>query len=148
MITRSSSTGVGVPIAGMIAGLLAGMILTLSGCGGDSLPDNERLLQAFEQSRTGVWVSGHGTVTQILPDLNGNNPRQRFNVAIEGQTWQLLLINELDGSERVPVERGDVVAFQGRYDFFASGGTLSLTFADPAQPGGGGWIEHKGRRYD
>lgn len=119
----------------------------LSGCADDDLPDNSRLLDAFEQGRTGVWVSGHGTVSQIQPDTSIGLPQQRFMVRID-DSLRVLVFHSLVESQRVPVERGDTVSFQGRYEFNASGGVILRTHLDPGQPGDGGWIRHEGVVYD
>lgn len=120
----------------------------VSGCGGDGLPDNARLLEIFESGQTGVWVKGHGTVSQVLSDNSvGGQPRQRFMVQIE-DSLRVQVRHQVVNSPRVPAERGDVIAFQGRYEWNASGGLISLTHQDPAQPGGGGWVSHRGTRYD
>ena len=130
--------------------VLFSLLVTLGGvgCGGNELPDNARLVAAFEDGRTGVWVSGHGTIAQVLADGSGIGfPRQRFNVRIDdGLT--VLLMHTMTESGRVPAQRGDVIAFQGRYEFGASGGTITMTHHDPAQPGGGGWIRHEGVVYE
>lgn len=117
------------------------------GCGGNELPDNERLLDAFENGRTGLWVRGHGTVSQVLPDETVGFARQRVMVRIN-DSLRVLVQHSTANSVPVPFERGDVIAFQGRYEFDGSGGTISLTHSDPDQPGGGGWIRHKGILYE
>ncbi len=128
--------------------VLVSLLVALGGVGcGNELPDNARLLSAFEEGRTGVWVSGHGTIAQVLADETGIGfPRQRFNVRVEGQLI-VLVTHLLTDSGRVPAQRGDVIAFQGRYDFNASGGTVSHTHRDESQPGSGGWIRHDGVTY-
>lgn len=122
--------------------------LVLGGCGQGETPiSNERLLQSFEQGRTGIWVSAEAPVVQILGDEEIGGLRQRFTMRpTEGVTVQIR--HSLDSSDRVPVQPGDVVRVQGYYQWEARGGFISRTFSDPDQPGGGGWIEHKGERYD
>ncbi len=131
--------------------LRVAFVLTLSfllaSCGGSSLPSNDRLIDAFQEGRTGIWVSGHGTVAQMPADELGNTPRQRFAVRIS-PNLTVLVRHELDESLRVPAQRGDTLAFQGYYEWDGSGGTISRTFADASRAGGGGWIEHEGTRYD
>lgn len=56
--------------------------------------------------------------------------------------------HSLESSTRVPVQPGDVVRVTGYYEWEARGGFISRTYSDPAQPGGGGWVEHDGQRYD
>jgi len=122
--------------------------LVLGGCGQGEAPiSNDRLLESFEQGRTGIWVSAEAPVVQLLGDEDIGGQRQRFTIRPEeGVVVQVR--HSLDDSIRVPVEPGDVVRVQGYYQWDARGGFISRTFSDPDQPGGGGWIEHKGQRYD
>ena len=122
--------------------------LMLGGCGQGEVPiSNDRLLESFEQGRTGIWVSAEAPVVQLLGDEDIDGQRQRFTIRpTEGVTVQVR--HSLEDSTRVPVERGDVVRVQGYYQWEARGGFISQTYKDPDQPGGGGWIEHQGQRYD
>lgn len=128
----------------LLAGLLIAVVLSLAACGGESLPDNGPLEAAFAQGRTGVWVSGHGTVVR---ELGADANSQRFQLRVSDEL-SLVVRHNILNSGPVPLERGDTIAFHGRYEFHGGGGEIHLTHADPAQPGGGGWIEHRGVRYD
>ncbi len=120
----------------------------LGGCGSGEAPiTNDRLIETFESGRTGIWVSGHGEVTQILGDENIGGRTQRFIVRLNEQI-QIQIRHSLDNAERIPVERGDEVRFQGYYEWEARGGFISRTYNDESQPGSGGWVEHDGTRYD
>jgi len=122
--------------------------LWLPGCGSDSSDlSNERLIASFVEGRTGIWVSGSGPVTQLLGDEAIGGNFQRFVVRLNEEIL-LTVRHSLDNSERIPVERGDQVAFQGLYEWDARGGFVSGTHNDPSEPGGGGWVEHEGTRYD
>lgn len=128
----------------LLAGLFISLALSLAACGGESLPDNAPLKEAFAQGRTGVWVSGHGTV---LRELGGDASFQRFQLRV-GDELSLVVRHQIGGAGPVPLERGDTIVFHGRYEFHGGGGEVHLTHADPSQPGGGGWIRHRGVRYD
>ncbi len=91
-----------------------------------------------------MWVSGHGTLTR---ELGGAESTQRFQVRID-ESFSLIVNHRVGDMGRIPAERGDTLAFHGRYEFHGAGGQLGLTNADPAQPGGGGWIRHRGVLYD
>ena len=123
-----------------------GLLLALAtaGCGQEELPDNSRLQDAFAEGRTGIWVSGHGTV--IRP-LGSDATSQRFLLRV-GDDLSIVLRHQIGDSGPVPAERDDILAFQGRYEFHGGGGEIILTHADPAQPGGGGWVMHQGTRYE
>lgn len=116
----------------------------VASCGGDESPDNTRLMNAFTEGRTGVWVSGHGTVVR---PLGADATNQRFLVRID-EGFSVVIRYRIGDAGAIPADRGDQVQFQGRYEFHGGGGEILLTHADPAQPGGGGWIVHDGRRYD
>ncbi len=127
--------------------VLFALLITLGGVGcggGDELPSNERLLTAFFEGRTGVWVSGHGTV---MRPLGSDQTSQRFLVRVN-EDLTLVIRHRIGRAGQVPADRDDVIAFQGRYEFHGGGGEIILTHADPAQPGGGGWIEFNGQRYE
>ncbi len=122
--------------------------LVLGGCGQGEAPiSNDRLIESFEQGRTGIWVSAEAPVVQLLGDEDIAGKRQRFTIRpTEGVVVQVR--HSLDDSTRIPVERGDVIRVQGYYQWDARGGFISRTFSDPNQPGGGGWVEHEDQRYD
>lgn len=129
--------------------LIAVSCMVLGGCGQGEAPiSNDRLLEAFEQGRTGIWVSARAPVVQSLGDerIRGKI-HQKFSIRpADNVTVQVR--HSVEDAERVPVGPGDVVRVQGYYEWDARGGFISRTFADPDEPGGGGWIEHQGQRYD
>lgn len=125
------------------------LVIGVTGCGGgDALPDNERLLSAFEQGRTGVWVSGHGTVQQLLGDetIPGRS-NQRMTVLV-GDSLNIIVRHSLEDSDRVPVQQGDTISFHGQYEWNGRGGIMNFTHYSQDAPGNGGWIRHDGTRYD
>lgn len=124
------------------------LVIGVAGCGGNALPDNARLLNAFEQGRTGVWVSGHGTLAQLIGDETvAGEMHQRMVVNIDG-SLDVIVRHSVESSQRVPAEQGDTIAFQGRYEWSGRGGVIGHTHRDPEQPGDGGWIRHEGTTYD
>lgn len=123
--------------------------LALGGCGQGEAPiSNDRLLQAFEDGRTGIWVSAQAPVVQSLGDeMIRGKTHQKFSIRpAENVTVQIR--HSVEDAERVPVEPGDRIRVHGYYEWDARGGFIWRTFKDPDEPGGGGWVEHKGRRYD
>jgi uncharacterized lipoprotein YmbA len=123
--------------------------LVLGGCGSGEAPlSNDRLIESFQQGRTGIWVSAQAPVTQIVGDEEvAGTTVQRFVIRPNDEI-AVQVRHSLGDSERVPVERGKEVRVQGYYEWDARGGFISRTHADPEQPGGGGWIEYEGKRYD
>lgn len=129
--------------------VLLTMCLVLGGCGEGEAPiSNDRLVESFEQGRTGIWVSARGPVLETLGDeLVAGKMRQRFSLRLT-ENIIIQVRHSVEDSERVPVEPGDMVSVQGYYQWDARGGFISQTHHDPAQPGSGGWIEVDGKRYD
>ncbi len=127
-----------------VAIVLVFMVIMIVGCGGEeTLPNNDRLLSAFADGTTGVWVSGHGTVVRPLGSSTNN---QRFLIRVNGEL-SLVVRHQVGDRGPVPADSDDIIAFQGRYEFHGGGGELILTHADASNPGGGGWIEFNGVRY-
>ncbi|TVQ41373.1 MAG: DUF3465 domain-containing protein [Wenzhouxiangella sp.] len=126
--------------------VLVVLLVTLGmvGCGGEELPDNTRLKEAFSDGRSGIWVTGHGTVVR---ELGSDATQQRFLLRID-DSLSVVLRHNTGSRGAVPAERGDIISFQGRYEFHGGGGEIQLTHADSAQPGGGGWVSHNDIRYD
>lgn len=129
--------------------LIMVLVIGVAGCGGsNALPDNDRLLDAFEQGRTGVWASGHGTVGQLIGDETYAGEQHQRMVVTVSEELSVVIRHSVVQSDRIPVRQGDVIAFQGRYEWGGRGGVISNTYHDPERAGQGGWIRHKGERYD
>ena len=143
----------------MVAVLLAALVL--SGCGLLSAtplsappsatvapsidPSADRAIaELFDQHRSGVQVTGAGTVTRILADDDEGSRHQRFIVRLaSGQT--LLIAHNIDVAPRVePLAVGDSVAFRGIYEWNSEGGLVHWTHHDPDGVHPPGWIEHDG----
>ena len=86
-------------------------------------------------------------VEKILPDDREGRRHQRFILKLDsGQT--LLVAHNIDLAPRVaPLTKGDRVAFFGEYEWNPQGGVLHWTHHDPRGRHVGGWLEHKGVRY-
>ena len=98
--------------------------------------------------RAGEQVRGSGVVTRILPDDNDGSRHQRFILRIEsGRT--LLVAHNIDLAPRIAsLREGDRVAFYGEYEPNDKGGVIHWTHRDPQGRHVGGWLEHRGRRYE
>jgi len=129
--------------------LIVASCLVLGGCGEGEAPiSNDRLIESFDQGRTGIWVSAEAPVNELLGDENiGGKLHQRFSIT-PNDYMTVQVRHSVEDAGRVPVQPGDRVRVQGYYQWDARGGFISRTFNAPAEPGGGGWIEHKGTRYE
>lgn len=96
---------------------------------------------------SGAQVSGQGTVVKTLSDDHDGSRHQRFIVRLDsGRT--LLIAHNIDLAQRIDALRiGDSVAFRGEYVWNPKGGVIHWTHHDPQGRHPGGWIEHKGQRY-
>ena len=124
------------------------LCLSLAGCvpAPQTRDDTDVIADAFARGRSDVWVESHGTVTRLLADDREGSRHQRFIVELSnGQT--LLFAHNIDLAPRVPVERGDTVAFRGEYEWNDRGGVIHWTHHDPSNRKPGGWIRHRGTSY-
>ncbi|AOW15466.1 hypothetical protein LPB72_16975 [Hydrogenophaga crassostreae] len=100
------------------------------------------------EQRSGVQVTGEGTVFKLLKDDNQGSRHQRFLIELpEGQT--LLVAHNIDLAPRInKLNTGDTVAFHGVYEWNAHGGVIHWTHHDPAGRHEGGWLKHSGKTYE
>ncbi len=102
--------------------------------------------QAYQQRQSKVWVEVDGVAVKLLSDDNDGSRHQRFILKIDsGRT--LLVAHNIDLAARVPLSRSDSLSLRGRYEWNDKGGVLHWTHHDPSRKIAGGWIEHKGKRY-
>jgi hypothetical protein len=107
----------------------------------------DAIASAFADQRSGIEVTGQGTVTRILSDDRDGSPHQRFILMLpSGQT--LLVAHNLALAERIePLQTGDLVRFKGEYEWNGQGGVIHWTHDDPRGRHEAGWLEHEGRTY-
>ncbi len=88
-----------------------------------------------------------GEVTRTLPDDNEGSRHQKF--ILEMATGRTVLVSHnIDLAPRVPLRRGDTVTLRGEYEWNERGGVVHWTHHDPKDWREGGWIDHKGTRYE
>jgi hypothetical protein len=92
-------------------------------------------------------MQGRGTVTRVLADDNDGDRHQRFILRLDsGQT--LLIAHNIDLAPRVAgLKEGDVVEFNGGYEWNDKGGVIHWTHKDPRGQHVAGWLKHQGRTY-
>ncbi len=108
---------------------------------------NAAIARAFQERTSGIQVSGKGVVTKILADDDDGSRHQRFIIELpSGQT--LLVAHNIDLAPRIAALReGDVVEFNGVYEWNAKGGVIHWTHHDPQGRHEAGWLRHHGRIY-
>jgi hypothetical protein len=107
----------------------------------------QALAAAFENRRSDIQVQGSGRVSRVLADDNKGSRHQRFIVQLaSGQT--VLVAHNIDLADRVAsIKAGDVVEFNGEYEWNEQGGVIHWTHHDPQGMHEAGWIKHAGRTY-
>ena len=98
-------------------------------------------------SDDGIWVVGTGTVERILRDDTKVPRHQRFVLRLGGDSRTLLFAHNIDIAPRVPLKRGDTLAFRGKYEWNDQGGVVHWTHRDKRDRSAGGWILWKGQNF-
>lgn len=102
--------------------------------------------QLLNDAISGAMVTVSGVVDRILPDDRIGSRHQRFIVRLaSGRT--VLVLHNIDLADRVPIERGDRVTLRGDFEWNDKGGAVHWTHHDPRNQRAGGWIEHRGVRF-
>jgi hypothetical protein len=98
--------------------------------------------------RDGEQARGTGTVIRILSDDNDGSRHQRFILSLaDGRT--LLIAHNIDLAPRINgIREGDTVEFYGEYASNSRGGVIHWTHHDPQGRHPGGWLRHRGHRYE
>ena len=133
-------------VVGLIYGYQQYQLADLGGAGGEYSQPGATVTQ--ENWHSGEQARGSGTVSRILSDDNEGSRHQRFIVRLSSGST-LLIAHNIDLAPRVrSLQVGDTVSFYGEYESNDRGGVIHWTHHDPRGSHVGGWIEHKGRRYE
>lgn len=109
--------------------------------GTDSIDD------LFKKNRDMVWVEGTLTVTKLLRDDDDPPRHQRF-IAETPDGHEVMVAHNIDLSDRVPAKEGDAVEVRGEYVWSDQGGKVHFTHKPQYGKFQGGWIDHRGTRYE
>lgn len=107
-----------------------------------------RIKEAFLKGQSDFWVTSQGTVFKVLKDDNDGSRHQRFLLTLaNGHT--VLIAHNIDLAPRIPgLRTNDTVIFNGEYEWNNKGGVIHWTHHDPSGRKTGGWLMHKGQRYE
>ena len=126
---------------------LALLVLSVPACTA-ATADNAAIQRDYAEHRSTVEVTAEGVVTSVLADATGPSGRhQRFIIRLAGATQTVLIENNLDVGQRVPLAPNDSVTVHGEYIWNDQGGLIHYTHHDPAPGHEGGWIDRNGVRY-
>ena len=112
----------------------------------NNAPATGAVAAAFAQGRSDVILEDAGRVVKVLPDDTKGSRHQRFIVDMGGST--VLVAHNIDLAPRVGnLKAGDRIRFKGEYEFNNKGGVVHWTHHDPQGRHEGGYLEHRGKRY-
>lgn len=112
-----------------------------------SLSTLSPITQAFNEKRSAVQVEGSGEVVQILKDDNDGSRHQRFILRLDSGE-SILIAHNIDLAPRIEkLQKGDIVAFYGVYEYNKKGGVVHWTHHDPRKKHISGWLKHKNSLY-
>ena len=104
--------------------------------------------EAYANQASGLQVSGQGTVSRLLDDDHDGSRHQRFILHLDSDQT-LLVAHNIDLAPRIDsLAVGDVVEFNGVYEWNDRGGVLHWTHHDPQGEHEPGWLRHRGRTYE
>jgi len=112
-----------------------------------SIQNEQAIADAYQNQLSGIQISGTGEVGRILSDDNKGSRHQRFILRLSsGQT--VLITHNIDLAPKIStLKKGDIVQYFGVYEWNSKGGVIHWTHHDPAGQHVGGWLKHKGRKY-
>jgi hypothetical protein len=108
--------------------------------------ENAAIEAAFARKQSDVQVSGRGVVIKLLPDDRKGAQHQKFLVRINARQT-LLFAHNIDLAERLPLQVGDTVSFNGEYVYNPKGGIVHWTHLDPQGGHISGWVMLQGKKY-
>jgi len=124
------------------------LLMLLSPACAAATADNAAVERDYAERRSTVEVTAQGVVTAVLADDTGPSGRhQRFIIRLAGANQTVLIDNNVDVGQRVPVSPSDDVTVHGEYIWNDQGGLIHYTHHDPAPGHEGGWIDRNGVRY-
>lgn len=108
---------------------------------------DQALENAYRTRARHHQVRGSGTVIKVLKDDNEGSRHQRFILRVNsGRT--LLVSHNIDLAPRIAsLQVGDIIQFNGEYEWNAKGGVLHWTHHDPQRRHEAGWLKHRDRIY-
>lgn len=114
---------------------------------GEATGGTALVLDAFREERSGIMVDVQGQVKRLLRDDLEGSRHQVFILELENSRHTVKVAHNIDLAPRIPLKEGDTVLLRGQYEFNDQGGVLHWTHHDPAGRRSGGYVEHRGQRY-
>ncbi|MFT5139400.1 MAG: hypothetical protein ACI9H8_001592 [Lysobacterales bacterium] len=109
--------------------------------------DDERIIDAWRDKTSNIFVEVEGRVVRLRPDLDYYTRFQHFLIELENG-HRLMVKHDLDISQIVPVVANSMIRLKGEYDWSETGGVIHWTHRDITNTREGGWIDSNGIRYN
>ncbi len=110
--------------------------------------DVYEIASAYATQTSDLQVSSSGTVVKLLPDDNKGSRHQRFILKLSNNQT-VLVAHNIDLAPKITsLRRGDIVEFNGEYEWNNKGGVIHWTHHDPAGRHQDGWLKHNGSIYE
>lgn len=102
---------------------------------------------AYDRRQSNVQVQGSGRVKAILKEDNDGAKHQKFILVLKNGL-SILVAHNIDLAPKIEdLHKGDIVEFNGEYEYNEKGGVLHWTHHDPQNRHENGWLKHNGRIY-
>lgn len=118
----------------------------------DSTPSASNQIELLEKyynnkvSKKMIKISG--VVVKLLADDNIKPRHQKFIIQVNNE-FSLLVTHNIDLAPRInSLQTRDEVEIYGQYEWNHKGGILHWTHHDPKKRRQGGWIIHRGKKYE
>lgn len=113
----------------------------------NSVNVDDSLQRAFKDRQSDLQIQGKGVVIKVLRDDTKGSRHQRFIIK-GGAEQSVLVAHNIDLAPRLDgLKQGDVVEFNGEYEWNAKGGVIHWTHNDPKGYHVSGWLKYNGRIY-
>lgn len=106
-----------------------------------------KIASAYEQQISDIQVEGFGQVIKTLSDDHEGSRHQRFLLKLTSRQT-ILIAHNIDIAPKIDnLQVGDIVYFNGVYEWNPKGGVVHWTHHDPQSNHHSGWLELNGKRY-
>ena len=109
--------------------------------------DDEKIQQEFQEQKSNIQVQSRGLIKAILRDDNNGSRHQK--IILELSTGQTVLVaHNIDLAPRIEgLKQGEIVEFNGEYEYSPQGGVIHWTHHDPQNKHAHGWLKYQGQIY-
>lgn len=102
---------------------------------------------AYDRRQSNVQVQGSGRVKAILREDNDGTKHQKFILVLKN-SLSILVAHNIDLAPKIEdLHKGDIVEFNGEYEYNEKGGVLHWTHHDPQNRHENGWLKHNRHIY-